>query len=72
MLTFFAASLLFALHRAGFVQERGEAFSLTPPVMVGVQLFLCWLIYFYAAMALREEVLKVRLDAAVRHALCQA
>ena len=55
----FAGGLLFALHRAGSLRERGEAYTLSPPVMVGVQLFLCWLLYFYAAMALRENVLKV-------------
>jgi hypothetical protein len=26
---------------------------------VGCQLFLCWLLYFYTASAMRESVLKV-------------
>ena len=41
------------------VDYAGKPFTLTPPVMVGVQLFLCWLLYLYTAMALRENVLKV-------------
>ena len=41
------------------VRSAGEPFSLTPPFMVGVQCFLAWLLYFYTALALRENVLKV-------------
>ena len=56
----FAAALLFALQRAGALRDKGRPFTLTPPVMVGVQLFLCWLLYMYTAMGLRENVLKAR------------
>ena len=54
-----AAALLFGLRRGDLVQGRGEAYTFTPPFMVGVQLFLCWLLYCYTALALRENVLKV-------------
>ncbi|KAK9798540.1 hypothetical protein WJX73_001107 [Symbiochloris irregularis] len=54
-----AALLLFGLRRADMVQGRPGAYTLTPPFMVGVQLFLCWLLYMYTALALRENVLKV-------------
>ena len=39
--------------------EVGAPLTLIPIVMVGVQLFLCWLLFFYTAGALRESVLKV-------------
>ena len=39
--------------------EKSARFTLTPPVMVGVQGYLCWVLYSYTAMALRENVLKV-------------
>ena len=55
----FAAALLFGLRRADIVQGKGEPYTFTPPFMVGVQLFLCWLLYVYTALALRENVLKV-------------
>lgn len=55
----FALVLLVGLLRADAKREAGEPFSLTPPFMVGVQGFLAWLLYFYTAMALRENVLKV-------------
>ena len=45
------------------VRSAGEPFSLTPPFMVGVQCFLAWLLYFYTALALRENVLKARAPA---------
>ena len=40
--------------------EKSARFTLTPPFMVGVQVYLCWVLYSYTAMALRENVLKVR------------
>jgi hypothetical protein len=60
VLFLFAAVLLVGLLRADAKREAGEPFSLTPPFMVGVQGFLAWLLYFYTALALRENVLKVR------------
>ena len=54
-----AAVLLVGLLRADAKRKAGEPFSLTPPFMVGVQAFLAWLLYFYTALALRENVLKV-------------
>ena len=51
--------LLAGLLRADAVRQAGEPFSLTPPFMVGCQAFLAWLLYFYTALALRENVLKV-------------
>lgn len=59
ILFMFAAVLLVGLLRADAKREAGEPFSLTPPFMVGVQCFLAWLLYFYTALALRENVLKV-------------
>ena len=56
----FAALLLVGLSRADARRKAGEPLSLTPPLMVGAQLFLTWLLYFYTAMALRENVLKAR------------
>jgi hypothetical protein len=53
------------LSRADARRKAGEPFSLTPPLMVGAQCFLAWLLYFYTAMALRENVLKVRCGSAV-------
>ena len=54
-----ASVLLVGLLRADAKRQAGEPFSLTPPFMVGVQAFLAWLLYFYTALALRENVLKV-------------
>jgi hypothetical protein len=59
LLCFLATTLLIGLYRADIVAGRPNQYSLTPPFMVGVQLFLGWLLYFYTAMALRENVLKV-------------
>lgn len=41
--------------------HSSDQFSFTPPYMGCVQLFLCWLLYVYTALALRENVLKVGL-----------
>lgn len=35
---------------------KGEP-SFVPPIKVGLQAFLCWLLYFYVALSLRENVL---------------
>lgn len=56
------ASLSLGLHNAQLRSQAHEAFTLTPPFMVGVQVFLCWMLYLYTALALRENVLKVRLQ----------
>ena len=44
---------------ADYLRPHSERFTLTPPFMVCVQVFLCWLLYVYTALALRENVLKV-------------
>lgn len=58
ILFFFSSTLLLVDH---FRQDAPEQYSLTPPYMACVQVFLCWLLYVYTALALRENVLKVRL-----------
>ncbi|KAK9818394.1 hypothetical protein WJX72_011969 [[Myrmecia] bisecta] len=55
----FSLGLLVGLLRAQSRMAANEPFTFTPPFMVGVQAFLCWLLYDYTAMALRENVLKV-------------
>ncbi|PSC69322.1 transmembrane 120-like protein isoform B [Micractinium conductrix] len=55
----FAGLLLAGLMRAKALAEAHEQFTLTPLLIVGTQMFLCWLLYFYTASALRESVLKV-------------
>ncbi|EFN59747.1 hypothetical protein CHLNCDRAFT_59538 [Chlorella variabilis] len=54
-----AGTLLVGMMRAKAVAEAHEQFTLTPLLIVGCQLFLCWLLYFYTASAMRESVLKV-------------
>eukprot|EP00884_Botryococcus_braunii_P014814 jgi/Botrbrau1/23333/Bobra.0102s0067.1 len=56
-----SAMLLLGLWRAQEVSKSGAPgnYTLTPPFMVGVQFFLGWLLYFYTAMALRENVLRL-------------
>ncbi|KAI3429588.1 hypothetical protein D9Q98_005674 [Chlorella vulgaris] len=54
-----AGSLLGGLIRAKALSDAHEQFSLTPVLIVGCQVFLCWLLYFYTASAMRESVLKV-------------
>ena len=62
MMFVIGASLSLGLHNAQLRSQAHEAFTLTPPFMVGVQIFLCWMLYLYTALALRENVLKVRLQ----------
>lgn len=45
---------------ADYLRPHEEGLSLTPPYMVCIQVFLCWLLYVYTALALRENVLKAR------------
>lgn len=51
--------LLVGMRRADALQSKSEQYTLTPALMTGWQLYLAWLSYFYAAMALRENVLQV-------------
>ena len=55
--------LLFVFSSALLIADQlrpdEENFSFTPPYMVCVQVFLCWLLYVYTGLALRENVLKV-------------
>ena len=51
--------------------EKSARFTLTPPFMVGVQVYLCWVLYSYTAMALRENVLKVSCRVQLLGAPCQ-
>jgi hypothetical protein len=55
----FALILQIGVFRSEKVREANEELTLLPVVMVGVQFFLCWLLFFYTATALRESVLKV-------------
>ena len=55
----FASLLYLGVLRSRLVAEANAPLSLIPVVMVGVQLFLCWLLFFYTAAALRESVLKI-------------
>ena len=55
----FAGILYMGVLRSKWLYESSAELSLMPIVMVGVQLFLCWLLFFYTAAALRESVLKV-------------
>lgn len=52
-----AGGLQLGLLRAETRAAAGEAHSLAPMFIVGVQLFMCWMVYFYTASALRESVL---------------
>jgi len=55
----FSTVLYLGVLRSRFLSEAAATVTLLPMVMVGVQLFLCWLLFFYTAAALRESVLKV-------------
>lgn len=55
----FAGLLYIGVLRSRLVAEANAPLTLMPVVMVGVQFFLCWLLFFYTAAALRESVLKV-------------
>ena len=57
ILTASACALLAGLHRAAARAAEQASLTLTPPLMVGVQLMLAWLLYFYVALAARENVL---------------
>ncbi len=57
ILTGAACTLLAGLHRARARAATHASLTLTPPLMVGVQLMLAWLLYFYVALAARENVL---------------
>lgn len=59
--TMFAFSVLLYLGvlRSRALAEVNAPLTLMPVVMVGIQFFLCWLLFFYTASALRESVLKV-------------
>lgn len=51
--------LLLALHRARSRSQSGQPLTFTPPIMVGVQLLLLFMLSFFTGLALRESVLKV-------------
>lgn len=51
--------LLLALHRARSRSQSGQSLTFTPPIMVGVQLLLLFMLSFFTGLALRESVLKV-------------
>ncbi|KAG7666873.1 hypothetical protein Ndes2526B_g04637 [Nannochloris sp. 'desiccata'] len=55
----FSTILYLGVLRSRFLSEAAATVTLIPMVMVGVQFFLCWLLFFYTAAALRESVLKV-------------
>lgn len=51
--------LLLALHRARARTQSGQPLTFTPPIMVGVQFLLLFMLIFFTGLALRESVLKV-------------
>eukprot|EP01026_Neomeris_dumetosa_P021553 TRINITY_DN1881_c0_g1_i1.p1 TRINITY_DN1881_c0_g1~~TRINITY_DN1881_c0_g1_i1.p1 ORF type:complete len:374 (-),score=46.18 TRINITY_DN1881_c0_g1_i1:129-1250(-) len=53
------ALLVIGMKRADMRQAASELYTLTPPLLTGVQVNLAFLMYFYIAMALRENVLMV-------------
>eukprot|EP01025_Chloroclados_australasicus_P020156 TRINITY_DN2118_c0_g1_i2.p1 TRINITY_DN2118_c0_g1~~TRINITY_DN2118_c0_g1_i2.p1 ORF type:complete len:396 (-),score=37.94 TRINITY_DN2118_c0_g1_i2:168-1355(-) len=53
------ALLVIGMHRADLRRAADEPYTLTPPLLTGVQVNLVFLTYFYIAMALRENVLLV-------------
>ena len=55
----FSALLYAGVLRSQRFSEAGKPLTLLPIVMVGMQVFLCWLLFFYTASALRESVLRV-------------
>ncbi|WPT10900.1 Transmembrane protein 120-like protein [Picochlorum sp. SENEW3] len=55
----FAAVLQLGVSRSEKMRLQNEQLTMLPVVMAGVQLFLCWLLFFYTATAMRESVLKV-------------
>lgn len=55
----FAFFLHLGVVRSRKMAEVSAPLTLLPIVMVGAQFFLCWLLYFYTAAALRESVLMV-------------
>lgn len=55
----FSLALQLAMMRARVLQEAQGTLTFTPVIIVGIQLFLVWLLYFYTAAALRESVLMV-------------
>mmetsp|Transcript_21446 Transcript_21446/g.29805 ORF Transcript_21446/g.29805 Transcript_21446/m.29805 type:complete len:391 (+) Transcript_21446:90-1262(+) len=51
--------VLYAGHRYVIHLEQAQApITFVPPLKVGLLMFLCWLLYFYVAISLRENVLK--------------
>jgi len=55
----FSFLLYLGVLRSRRMAEVQAPLTLLPVVMVGIQLFLCWLLFFYTASALRESVLKI-------------
>jgi hypothetical protein len=55
----FSSVLLLGLRESRRRAAAGKPYTLTPPLMVGVQLLLLYMLYFFTAMVLRESVLKV-------------
>lgn len=59
LLFLFSSVLLLGLRESKRRAAAGKPHTLTPPLMVGVQLLLLYMLYFFTGMALRESVLKV-------------
>ncbi|KAL6784194.1 hypothetical protein ACKKBG_A05185 [Auxenochlorella protothecoides x Auxenochlorella symbiontica] len=55
----FAAVLQWGLRRTQALSESRDGVSMAPVLLVGVQLFVCWMLFYYVASALRESVLKL-------------
>ncbi|KDD76028.1 TMPIT-like protein, partial [Helicosporidium sp. ATCC 50920] len=54
-----AGALRAGLCHAAARSAIGDKVTLAPMFLVGVQLYMCWVLYFYVASALRESVLRM-------------
>ncbi|KAK3274351.1 hypothetical protein CYMTET_17467 [Cymbomonas tetramitiformis] len=56
---FFSLVLLTVFKWSDQQSNAQERITLSPPIRVGLQMFQCWLLYFYVGLSLRENILKV-------------
>lgn len=60
VMALFSTLLLLGFRAAQEISaESPDALTLAPPLLVGFQLYLAWLLFFYVSMSLRENVLMV-------------
>ena len=53
------AAMVWAFRRSEAASAQDGTPTLAPVLLVGVQIFLSWMLFFYIASALRESVLKL-------------